>query len=190
MMLDTTGERFEYEMRLFGKLSDLGESLEQVPIKTIYIESNRTSHFRPVRDTVRVYQGLFGGRFLKFVGSSFAGFLVDNGVFALLVWALASFPYDRKIDILFALVLARVVSASVNYLLNRFLVFNSKSRKRVSAVKYVALALPIMALSYLGTAVLSWLFDMHGILITAIKIFVDLVLFVLSYKFQKLWVFK
>jgi glycosyltransferase involved in cell wall biosynthesis len=190
MMLDTTGERFEYEMRLFGKLSDLGESLEQVPIKTIYIESNRTSHFRPVRDTVRVYQGLFGGRFLKFVGSSFAGFLVDNGVFALLVWALASFPYDRKIDILFALVLARVVSASVNYLLNRFLVFNSKSRKRVSAAKYVALALPIMALSYLGTAVLSWLFDTHGILITAIKIFVDLVLFVLSYKFQKLWVFK
>jgi hypothetical protein len=60
----------------------------------------------------------------------------------------------------------------------------------VSAAKYVALAVPIMALSYLGTVVLSWLFDTYGVLITAIKIFVDLILFVLSYRFQKIWVFK
>lgn len=65
MMLATDGERFEYEMRLFGKLAEAHEPLEQVSIETIYIASNRASHFRPVRDTVRIYRGLFGGRFLK-----------------------------------------------------------------------------------------------------------------------------
>lgn len=190
MMLATDGERFEYEMRLFGKLAEAHEPLEQVPIETIYIASNRASHFRPVRDTVRIYRGLFGGRFLKFIGSSFAGFAVDNGVFAALIFALERFGFSRRYDILIALVAARVVSAGVNYFLNRRVVFRSDARKRVSGLKYAVLAVAVMALSYAGTTVLSYLFDTDGMLITAVKIAVDLVLFLLSYRLQKLWVFR
>lgn len=190
MMLETDGERYEYEMRLFGKLSDRRERLEQVDIETIYIESNRASHFRPLRDTVRIYRGLFGGRFLKFIGSSFAGFIVDNGMFALILAVLGGFGLSRSVDILIAFAAARIVSSSVNYVCNKKLVFHSDAGYGVSAGKYTMLAVCMMSFSYAGTALLSSAFDVEGVAITAVKILVDVALFVLSYRLQKSWVFK
>ena len=60
VMLEIPGERYEYEMRLFGVLHDRKEPICQVPIDTIYIENNKASHFRPIADSLRVYNGLFG----------------------------------------------------------------------------------------------------------------------------------
>lgn len=189
MMLDTEGERFEYEMRLFGKLAAANESLEQVPIRTIYIESNRASHFRPIRDTVRIYRGLFGGRFAKFTGASIASFIFENALFASLIAVLESLDLSRNCNIFWALLFARVTSASLNYHLNRRLVFNSKTAKRVSVWRYALLAVCIMSFSYLGTASLSLVLDAHGLAITTLKILVDVILFLLSYRLQKIWVF-
>ncbi len=58
-MIALAGERFEYEVRMFPLLKKLKEPLEQVPIDTIYIASNRTSHFRPLVDSVKIYKALF-----------------------------------------------------------------------------------------------------------------------------------
>lgn len=190
MMLDIEGERFEYEMRLFGMLADFKEVLEQVPIETIYIASNRASHFRPIRDTIRIYRGLFGGRFLKFIASSLIGFLVDNVVFTVLVWMFGLFAISRSFNIFVSLVVARIISAGVNYFLNRHLVFNSKAKRSLSLSRYAILAIAIMVLSYGGTLVLTYLVDACGVRITGIKIIVDIILFLLSYKLQKIWVFK
>ena len=49
---------FAYEMRLWGFVRRHHEKLRQLPIETIYIESNRTSHYDPWRDTCRVYKVL------------------------------------------------------------------------------------------------------------------------------------
>ncbi len=189
MMLETQGERFEYEMRLFGKLATRKERLEQVPIETIYIASNRASHFRPIRDTVRIYRGLFGGRFLKFIVSSIAAFIVDNGVFALAIFALPALGLSRNTEILAAIVLSRFISAVFNYLCNKRLVFSDPGHQRASFARYAVLALAIMSLSYAGTAFFSLLFDVNGMFITAVKIIVDITLFILSYRLQKRWVF-
>lgn len=191
-MLGTPGERYEYEMRLFGMLRDHQEMLEQVPIQTIYIENNRASHFRPIRDSIRVYRGLFGttiSRFLKFSLSSLVGFGLDNLVFTVALYVLQSFGLLRRYDILIALVIARLMSATINYLLNRILVFGAKGRALPSFVRYWTLVLLIAALSYVGTALLSYVFDAQGIVITSVKVIVETVLFVLSYKVQKHWVF-
>ena len=53
------GERFEYEtnMLLYMKRNDLKYS--EVTINTIYIDDNESSHFRPVRDSVRIYSLIF-----------------------------------------------------------------------------------------------------------------------------------
>ncbi len=190
MMLETEGEKFEYEMRLFGKLAMAHESLEQVPIKTIYIESNRASHFRPVRDTIRIYRGLFGGRFIKFMGSSIASFLIENAVFAGMILFLESFGFSRNYDILFAMLPARSTSSAVNYYLNRRHVFHSKVKKRASIWKYALVVLSIMSISIVGTTCLSTLLNVDGLSITLMKILADVVLFILSYKLQKLWVFR
>jgi hypothetical protein len=60
----------------------------------------------------------------------------------------------------------------------------------MSVGKYLTLAVCVMSLSYAGTVLFSQLFDVRGVAITAVKILVDVVLFVLSYRLQKLWVFK
>lgn len=191
-MLGTSGERYEYEMRLFGMLRDNRESLEQVSIRTIYIENNRASHFRPIRDSVRVYHGLFGTticRFLRFSLSSLVGFGIDNIVFTLLLCILRSLELSRCYDILISLVIARLLSATVNYLLNRMFVFGAIGSAWTSFAKYWTLVLLIAAFSYTGTALLSFLLDAQGVAITCLKIIVEIILFVLSYKVQKHWVF-
>ena len=192
-MIATPGERYEYEMRIFGVMRDLRERLEQVPIQTIYIENNRASHFRPFQDSVKIYKGLFGmtiARFLKFALSSLIGFVTDNLVFTAVLFALQGMGLVRRYDILISLVFARVVSATVNYLCNKIYVFNSTVRASISFGRYWTLVLIIAALSYVGTAGLSAVVEANGWFITAIKVAVETVLFVLSYKLQSLWVFK
>ena len=58
-LLAVPGERFEFEARLFRLLRRLGEPIEQVPIRTVYVANNRASHFRPLRDTLLTQAALF-----------------------------------------------------------------------------------------------------------------------------------
>lgn len=188
-LLTLSGERYEYEMRLFGFLHQRREALEQVPIEVVYLENNRTSHFRPIVDSVKIYRGLFGDAFAKFCASSLFGFLVDNLVFTAALYLLHAQGMLRRHDILISLIVARAVSAGVNYAFNRSLVFHSQTEVAPSAARYAALVVLIAALSYAGTAALSAALDAMGIWITGIKIGVETVLFVLSYRLQKKWVF-
>jgi glycosyltransferase involved in cell wall biosynthesis len=60
-ILDLEGERYEYEMNVLISATDLVRIVE-VPIETIYFDGNRSSHFDPFRDSIRIYSVL--GRFL------------------------------------------------------------------------------------------------------------------------------
>lgn len=189
-LLELPGERYEYEMRIFGLLRAQGESLSSVPIRTVYIDGNRTSHFRPIVDSVRVYQGLFGGCFARFVASSVMAFLTDNAVFAAVVAALHAGGMARRYEILVALVAARAVSSTVNFCCNRKLVFRSASSAGPAFARYWLLVGLIAGLSYAGTAALSVVCNVDGVAITVLKIVVETALFALSYELQKRWVFR
>lgn len=128
-------------------------------------------------------------RFLRFSLSSLLGFAIDNIVFTLVLLGLQAQGFLRRYDILISLVVARVISSTVNYLFNRFFVFDSRGSVATSFIRYWLLVLLIAALSYAGTAGLSFAFDAQGTVITCIKIVVETFLFVLSYKLQKVWVF-
>lgn len=51
-MLSVKGDRFEYEAGWFACLKRLEEPILEVSIQTLYRDSNRTSHFRPFKDTL------------------------------------------------------------------------------------------------------------------------------------------
>ena len=188
-MINLEGKRYEYEMRLFGLLRHAHERLAQVPIETIYLENNRASHFRPIRDSVLVYRGLFGTAFPKFICSSLLGFLVDNLVFTGVLMGLERTDLNRAKMIFGALAVARLVSATTNYFVNLKCVFSSRAHGGRSFVKYWLLVALIALLSYVGTTALTAALDLHGVIITMIKVAVEIVLFVLSYVLQKKWVF-
>ena len=73
-MLDIEGERYEYEMNVLVTCAKANIPIIEVPIETIYHDKgNSCSHFRKVRDSVRIYRQL-----LKFSFVSFSSFLLGG----------------------------------------------------------------------------------------------------------------
>ena len=175
------GERFEYEMNVLLMLLDRRVAIEEIPIQTIYHDSDNTqSHFRPIHDSLQVFMQI--GRFTV---SSLAGAVIDLLLYALIV----NFAFGGRPDtaqIIVSVVLARIVSSLVNFILNRDWVFASSSSKWLAFVKYYALVVLILIGSAIGTASLAKV--LHGHVVWA-KILVDTVLFILSFAIQKRWVF-
>lgn len=185
-MIGLDGERYEYEMRMLLDAKNHPKPPVQVPIDTVYIAGNASSHFNPLKDSVRIY-GALG----KFCVSSITCFILDNVIFTAVLYAFARLTdWKRATGVFVAILVARAISATANYCFNRSLVFRSNVAKGKSFAKYWTLVLVIMALGYLFTAGLSRIIDAHGLLITTLKIVVETFLFFLSYNVQKRWIFK
>ena len=149
-LLALAGDRYEYEMEMLMYASRIWPAgIREVPIETIYIGRNETSHFHVIKDSFRVYRVLF--RTLpRFLGVSLLSFGIDYGLFALLY----SLVFHHSTP---ATILARVVSAGCNYTLNRRLVFR-EGGSSYNLKNYLLLAAAILtantALMYLFTEIL------------------------------------
>lgn len=115
--------------------------------------------------------------------------MADNFVFAGVLFAVEGHVTYRRTAILIALAVARLLSATLNYVCNRWFVFQSKAGVVSSFARYWALVAAVAVLSYAGTSAVSWLGDFRGFAISATKILVETVLFILSYRAQRRWVF-
>ncbi len=58
-MLSISGNRFEYEMNVLLYLNKNHIKHKEIEIKTIYIDNNRKSHFKTIRDSYRIYKQIF-----------------------------------------------------------------------------------------------------------------------------------
>ncbi len=64
-MLKVEGERFEYETNILIYISKNKIPYSEVKIDTVYIENNRTSHFRPIKDSMKIYKVILKSKFKK-----------------------------------------------------------------------------------------------------------------------------
>lgn len=62
-MLALPGDRYDYEMRMLVDARRHAAKPLQVAIETVYLDGNRSSHFRPLRDTVLTQRALWSARF-------------------------------------------------------------------------------------------------------------------------------
>ncbi len=178
--LSTAGERFEYEMNMLMDCKEYGISIIEVPIQTIYLGEEGSTHFHPVRDSLRIY-AIFG----KFLAASLSSSVIDIIMFTVLIWLLKLFGADHPI--LLATAGARIVSSIYNYLMNKGVVFRCEGNVRATLCKYYALCIVQMLCS---AGLVSALFTFLHLNETASKIIVDTVLFLISFRIQKEWVFK
>lgn len=126
-------------------------------------------------------------RFVKFMGASGISFLIDYGVFALMEnIVLANFGAGQEI---ISTVVARLISAPCNFLLNRNFVFNSKNGGGRAFVRYVILAVCILAASAIGVELLMTVLNLPDIWAVGVKAVVDTLLYLVSYRVQNKWVF-
>lgn len=185
-LLNTAGERFEFETNMLIESKDKYPIVE-VEIETIYdsVENHQT-HFDPIKDSIRIYK-LFGGRFMKFLVSSLSSSVVDLLLFALFCHLLRPFDGEAVWYAATATVLARILSATYNYLLNYHYVFKSKESKGKALLKYILLAAVQMSISA-GTVGLFIHFLHFAELPT--KLVVDVILFFISFVIQRALVFK
>lgn len=114
---------------------------------------------------------------ILFSASSFLCFLVDyclfNGLYALTSWVLISN------------VLARVISATINYTLNSRLVFQGAVRRQKQPLQYASLSIAILIGNSLLLAALTTL----GLHASLAKLVTEAVLFVASYCIQRVFIF-
>ena len=171
-LIDCKGERFEYEMQMLLECAGRYD-LTEIPIQTIYDskESHQT-HFKPIRDSLRIYK-ILGKKFIKFIFASLSVLLLKD-----------SFP---ALYITIATVGARIISAVYNYLINYKFVFKSRASKTTSLAKYALLAVIQMGLSAGIVSLFVHLFP--GCIETVVKAIVDTILFLLSYAVQQRFVF-
>ena len=178
-MLEIEGQRYEYEMNMLLSASTK-YPISEVPIETIYINDNQASHFRPIRDGLMIYKGMF-----KFALSSISSFLIDYIVYALALLVLAAVPTSLKI--LLANGVARVTSSIVNYSTNKKLVFKNKDSVAKTGTGYFGLAL---GLFILDTLLIRLFYAIFGLNLLIVKIIVGSLLFCLSWLVQKKIIFK
>ncbi|MDR3120932.1 MAG: bifunctional glycosyltransferase family 2/GtrA family protein [Clostridiales bacterium] len=172
------GERFEYEMNMLLQMAKENVPFIQIPIQTVYIEQNRSSSFRPLWDSVRIFWNI-----LKFSGSSLVCAGIDLALFAFLRGFL--FSADDT-GIMISTVAARLISGICNFIINKSFVFKNKGNRAGAGLKYFALFVLLMLLSGAITSLLAGL----GIPALVSKLFVDSSLFILSYIVQKKLIFK
>lgn len=195
MMLEVTGDRFEYEMNVLIHCALLKTPMIAVPIETIYHDENKGTHFHPIRDSWRIYK-LILGSFFRYGAASILSFLLDYAVLSLLMfWVFRNRAEETILFLgipfafraLAAAPIARLISAPVNFLLNREFVFREKKDKR-AVYRYMILAFCSLA----ATTLLFGFLDHYvhvNILHILLKIVIDTGMYLVNYRFQRSWVF-
>ena len=171
-LLEVQGDRYEYELRVLLHLAKFRHPVTQIPIETIYEAGNPTSHFRPLQDSARIWAPL-----LKFAASSGVATIIDY-VLVLVLNALTG-------ALFFPVIAARLVSASVNFAMNRRVFEATGVPLRRSALRYAALAVAVVAGSYTMLAVLTGI----GMPLWIAKIIADTTMYLVSYSAQSRYVF-
>ncbi len=180
-LLSTRGERFEFETNMLIDTKEHQVPILEIPIETVYIEENKTSHFNPLRDSMRIY-----AVFSKFLFSSLSSSAVDILLFSLFCAVLGK-VLPPSLYIVVPTVLARIISAVYNYLLNYRIVFKSREGHGMAAARYFGLAVVQMICSALLVNLCYGLFHQAEVII---KIFVDIGLFFISFQIQREFVYK
>lgn len=171
------GDHYEYEMAMLLSARQRRMRVRQVVVKTIYIDNNRGSSFRVLRDSALIY-GMMLRQMIAFLASSGVAALIDLTIFTALHILYPGY-------LILAVVAARAVSATVNYVINRNLVFQTSNGAK-SAAQYITLVVTMMILSYL---IISALTAIHIPTVVA-KIIGDAILLFFNYSVQRRIVFR
>ena len=180
-LVDLPGERYEYETNMLIETKKRHISIEEVSIQTVYIDDNSSSHFNPLKDSLRIYALI-----LKFLSASLSSCLIDMALFILMVFLLRW--QDLKLRLLISTITARVLSSLFNYSVNKNIVFANQSNIRSTILRYYILCAVQMIMSFAGVYVLKNTFTYVSEII--FKIAVDFILFLISFQIQREWVFK
>ena len=193
MALAIEEDRYEYEMQMLCDAVRKKIPILEVEIRTVYLEENRSSHFHPLRDALKVYGLLLrcalGSFFegISFLLSSCFAFFVDAASYYLLFrFVFPLFSDNTRMIAFFALLSARILSSFVNYLVNKNMIFRKRGNSFKSYLLYLLLVVVIFLINDKLNAFLLLKVGLHVILC---HVLAQLICFPLSFLAQKFIVF-
>ena len=172
-LLHLTSGGYEFELDMLLACKHQGFPVIQVPIRTIYLGNNESSHFHPIFYSMRIYFLL-----LRFSVLSLCTAVVDNAVFAVVFAATG--------NIARSMISSRLVAMTFNYLSVRRTVFHSQQPHSNVLPKYVALVALNGLVSY---SLIQFLHRTFGIRAVPAKLFAEGLLFIANFAIQRDLVF-
>ncbi len=164
---------------LIGFIKD---GVEEVPVRIPPQNPEAETHFRKVEHTFLINVVLWR-KLIIFGGTSIIAAVVDIFLF----WYLTKYVLTGvRYPIIVGTVIARIISATLNYNLSRKLVFKTNESKRKSFSQFFALTAVQCAISAMSVHFLEMLIDGAAV---PIKIVIDLFLFFVAYKIQDKFIF-
>jgi putative flippase GtrA len=173
-LLRVASNRYEFELDMLLLARSRQVPVREVPIRTIYEDGNRSSHFNPLFDSMRIYFVL-----LRFGTVSLLTALLDNVVFAVALGTIGS--------IVSAQIVGRLAAVAFNYTVVRKHVFLSTEEHVRALPKYLLLVAASGVVSYV---ILTALVDAFAIGVLPAKIAAETLLFMVNFLVQRDLVFR
>jgi len=172
-LLSSKQTGYDFELDMIVACQPNGWKVREIPIQTIYLGGNRSSHFNPLLDSMRIYFVL-----LRYTAVSMLTAVIDNLVFILAFHFLGTIGRSQ--------IVARLIACAFNYSANKTGVFRSPERNAMALPKYVLSAVLAGFLTYL--MIQQVVAHLHLSVITA-KIGVESLMFLFSFVLQRDFVF-
>jgi glycosyltransferase involved in cell wall biosynthesis len=172
-VLRIEGQRYDYEMSMLFYAATKYPVIREIPIQTVYLEDNKSSHFNPLVDSAKIYY-----KVLQFYASSALAALLDLIVFGVAM--------KLTQNLLLSFLVGRLlIAAFVNFNINRRLVFESKANLFRSLARYYFTFAIFAAVSFSIIRVLI----AGGMQPIFAKAIVETLLSILSFGVQGIYVF-
>lgn len=158
-MLKVSGFKYDYELNVLLVAEKQGIHLTKIPIETIYFDNNSGSHFKPFKDTVRIYKTYFQTNIfvviscviefiLVILATIFFGYryfafiiMICFGIHYLLCMVVERFTLFREIK--YRPGFRRLVIAIIKYTVNTLICFALQFLRVPFAVSFVIAAIII-----------------------------------------------
>jgi putative flippase GtrA len=172
LCLGIRANRYEFETEQLVIIQASRIPVQEIPIETIYIDGNRDSHFRPLRDSARIYFVL-----LRYSVASLVTEMADLAVFAsIMAWS------D---NLLFSNAVGRLVALWVQFMLLQSFVFRSRGSAR-TLMLYLGL---VVVSGVISTALQLQLANFIPFPVVA-KVLAEVLVFVFNFLFLRDIVFR
>lgn len=177
-LLSVLGEKYEFETNMLIYTSKQHVSIVEIPIKTIYIDSNSMSHFNPIKDSIRIYS-----LFTKYIYSFTLPGLINLLLFCVALFAFGKLGFDESYSIIIATVIAGLSSLLCNLKLNLYSIANRFCNESKAIKSFILFSLIAMCIS--GGLVILF-HSICSIPIIFVKIFSDVILFFITTRIRRM----
>ena len=160
-LIRVDGNKYDYEMNVLYYADKQGIQITTIPIDALYIDNNASSHFNPVKDTLRIYARLFYSARITFA----SWFVMEKILLIVSIFLGYS-------DIHITVPSIGAMGVIFNIVLNKFVVFKDFSYKDfMRTIVYTILR-------FIGYSIGVWLFKF---LMPTVPLFISFNLFVIIF---------